>query len=142
MGPWKVSAAHAEDIVLAVSGPGSIGCDLEPVIPRERSIWRDLLGPDRFSLAEQIARQSGESLDLASTRVWVALECLKKAGASLDTPLILRRCVEDGWVLLGPGSLVVATIELPVRDCPEPLVFGVLVSREHASLPIPACRRI
>ncbi|KKM16027.1 hypothetical protein LCGC14_1690030, partial [marine sediment metagenome] len=47
---------------------------------------------------------------------WVAAECLKKAGASLDVPLVLRTATDDGWVLLAAGTLMIATWVAPVRD--------------------------
>ena len=31
---------------IAVAGPGTVTCDIEPAIARSGSLWRDLLGPD------------------------------------------------------------------------------------------------
>ena len=52
-----VSAAHAGELTLAVTSAGPVGCDLEVVTPRDASVWRDLLGPDGFQLAELIASE-------------------------------------------------------------------------------------
>ena len=83
--PAMVSAAHAGDWTIAAAGPGTIACDLEPVAARPDSLWRDLLGPDRWELAGLIARRPA-SPDRAATRVWVAGECLTKAGVDRDGP--------------------------------------------------------
>ncbi|HRC85974.1 MAG TPA: SDR family NAD(P)-dependent oxidoreductase, partial [Thermoanaerobaculia bacterium] len=74
-----VSISHAGELVLAITGQGSLGCDVEPVEPRSRELWSDLLGAERSRLAAVIAAERGEDLDAAATRVWAAGECLKKA---------------------------------------------------------------
>jgi len=126
-GERAVSVAHAGELTLAVAGRGPIGCDVEPVVARPASVWRELLGPNRFSLAEVIAREAEEDEATAATRVWTGCECLKKAGASIDSPLVLHSTTKDGWVLLAAGQLVIATFVAPVRGTPEPLGLAVLV---------------
>lgn len=80
-----VSAAHAAGITTAVAGQEPIACDLETIAERP---WRELLG-GRYGLAELIARQGQEGFNAAATRVWTAIECLKKGGFSWDTPVLL-----------------------------------------------------
>jgi enediyne polyketide synthase len=101
-GPLSVSVAHSWELTLTVTGPAPIGCDIEVVATRP---WRDLLSRERFALADQI----DEPLDTAATRVWTALECLKKAGVSADAPLVLNTSKPDGWILLSSGPRTVAT---------------------------------
>jgi hypothetical protein len=76
-------------LTLAVAAPqahGAVGCDLEAVTTRSRESWQDLLGAERLALADLVARESGDAFDAAATRVWGALEALKKAGVALDAP--------------------------------------------------------
>ena len=129
-----VSAAHADDLTLAVAGPGPIGCDVESVSARSSSVWLDLLGEDRFALTEVIVRERGEDQDTAATRVWAAGECLKKAGTMVSAPLVLASSTEDGWVLLAAGASVIATFVASTRGAREPLVLAVLVRNDHAYL--------
>lgn len=107
-----VSAAHAAGLTLAVCGPSPLGCDLEIVAHRSEDVWRDLLGPDRFALALLLARHGGEDLDTASTEIWAAVECLKKAGAAANAPLVLESNSgvgrTDAWHRLASGPLAVA----------------------------------
>ena len=126
-GSEQVSSAHAGPLAMAVASVSVIGCDLEPVVARPSQIWEDLLGPDRSQLAHVISREDGTDPDSAATRVWVAIECLKKAGAAVDAPLLLAEAQPDGWVLLSSGSLIIATYLAAVRDVEGGLVFGVLV---------------
>ena len=125
-----VSASHTGDLTLAVAGCGPIGCDVEPVTVRALSVWRDLLGPERFALVERISVQSGEELNTAATRVWSAGECLKKAGKASGAPLVLAESTPDGWVLLQSGDLLTATYVASIRNMPDELVVSVLGSRD------------
>ena len=70
-----VSIAHGGDLTLVVAG--SPGCDLEPVVSRDVQVWCDLLGTNAFAVANVIAQETGESLDMAATRLWTVKECLK-----------------------------------------------------------------
>ena len=86
-----------------------VGCDLEPVLDRSRDTWRDLLGTSRMELVERISQERKEDFSCAATRVWAAAECLKKAGEVTSTPVVYRSSDGDGWVMLGAGSLAIAT---------------------------------
>jgi enediyne polyketide synthase len=112
-----------------VAADTGVTCDVEPVRVRGASRWQDLLGSDRWSLAQEIARQAGESLDQAATRVWVGLECLKKADAVWNAPLLVLAARADGWVCLRTSSGIVATYVATLQEHDGPLALGVLVSQ-------------
>ena len=80
-----------------------------------------------------IAEQAAEDRDVAATRVWAAGECLKKAGASLDVPLVLHSTTADHWVLFDAGSLSIATWVAPARNGNGPLAMAVLVGGNNHS---------
>lgn len=129
----QVSVSHAGDLVLAVTGAGRIGCDLEPVAERSEEVWRDLLGAERFGLAQLIARERGEGTDAAATRVWAAAESLKKAGAPHGAPLTLHPGEGgDGWLLLRSGELVIGTFLAPVHELSGPAALAVLLEAGRA----------
>jgi enediyne polyketide synthase len=123
-----LTASHAGDWTIAAAGLGVIACDIEPVASRPDPTWRDMLGPDRWELARLIARTTGETSDQAATRVWVAGECLTKAGISARAPLVLGQPAAGRAVVVHSGELRIATLPLP--DGPEPgrppLMFGFL----------------
>jgi enediyne polyketide synthase len=126
-GPWNVSAAHADDLTLAVAGLGPVACDLEKIVPRSISTWQDLLGDDRFLLAEVITHARDEDSNTAATRVWAAGECLTKAGALPGAPLVLCTTTADGWVVLTAGPLAIATLATKLRRSEEAMVLALLV---------------
>jgi enediyne polyketide synthase len=127
-GPREVSAAHLDGTTLAVSGPRPLGCDVEAVAPRSEELWRDLLGAERLSLARALRSETGENLDVSATRVWVAAECLRKAGRALGAPLAASTSEDDGWVLLRVGDAGIATFAGRLAALDDPVVFGFLGS--------------
>ncbi len=119
----ELSLAHADDLTLCVVGASRLACDLEPARARADHEWRGLLG-SRFGLADFLARELDEPLDLAATRVWTAMECLKKAGLAIDSPLAFRAAGPDGWMTLAAGSCEIASLVAPVDD--RTLAFAAL----------------
>jgi enediyne polyketide synthase len=120
------TATHFAGWVLAVSGPGPVGCDAEPVAGREARDWQDLLGPERSALAELLAAETGEDRDLAATRVWTAVETLKKAGLSADAPLVFEGRGEDGWLILRSGRLALTSLVTRARGVEAPVAMAFL----------------
>lgn len=124
-GDRTVSSAHGAGLTLGVAGAGALGCDVELAAPRPVSVWQSLLGP-HFELAELIAQTSGESADIAGTRVWAAVECLQKAGRTNQAPLALLPSERAGWTLLSSGELRIAVFVTTVRDVAGPVAFAIL----------------
>src|SRR5262249_11238240 len=119
-------------LTMAIAGHSPVGCDLEPVVARAPAIWRDLLGVERFKLAEIISLEAQETLDQAATRVWTATECLKKAGAGITAPLIFAQVKSNGWVLLSSGELKIASSVVRMKDQKEDLAIALLTGGENA----------
>ena len=101
---------------------------------RPTPVWQDLLGSERFALAHVIAQQADEDQDTAATRVWAADECLKKAGAPVNAPLVLLSSGAGDWIVLAAGLLIAATYVASVRDTEDRLVLAVLVRSNDAGL--------
>jgi enediyne polyketide synthase len=91
-------------------------------------VWRDLLGEEGFNLARRIARERSEDVDMAATRLWAALECRKKVGLPVESPLVLESVTPDGWALLRSGALVIPTCIAAIRGMKAPLVIAVALN--------------
>ena len=129
-----ISAAHTGTYTLAVAGHEPVSCDAERIQGRSRQVWRDLLGGERISLAETIASEAKESFDAAASRVWTALECLKKTGESCAQPMSLSSVQADRWVLLQAGKLAIATVIVRIQGEELDTVFAVLVQGDGANV--------
>jgi enediyne polyketide synthase len=126
-----ISRSHAGELVLAVTGVGRLGCDLQEVAERSEEVWLGLLGPERSRLAALISRERGERYGDAATRVWAAGESLVKAGVPHGAPLTLETGGEDGWLLLRSGDLRIGTLLAPVRELAGSAALAVLAESTH-----------
>ena len=121
-----VSASHSGDLTMAVAGDSPVGCDLELVVTRPSGMWSDILGFERFKLAEVISREGAESLDVAATRVWTCVESLKKAGAGMTAPLVFTGAAARGWILLASGELKIASCVIKTDGEKEDLAIALV----------------
>ncbi|WP_119728793.1 type I polyketide synthase [Thermomonospora amylolytica] len=124
-GDQAISASHGPGVTLCVAADGTVGCDVEGVTGRSAEAWRGLLG-QHAPLAELVAREADETADTAATRVWTAVECLRKAGVAVDAPLTLTAEERGPWRVFASGRLRIATLATTLKGLPEPVVFAVL----------------
>ncbi|GAB3473443.1 SDR family NAD(P)-dependent oxidoreductase [Amycolatopsis cihanbeyliensis] len=124
-----ISASHGAGLSLVVAGPGRLGCDVETVAHRTEKDWAGLLGDGLRDIRDLVMAESAEDADVAGTRMWCALECLRKAGVT-DRTLTVHRVHEGGWVVLSAGDARVATLSTTINGLPDPVVFAVLSQQE------------
>ncbi|MEU0565308.1 type I polyketide synthase [Nonomuraea sp. NPDC005983] len=125
-----ISASHGAGVSLVVTGSGRLGCDLETVVHRTEDDWAGLLGDDLRHVRDLVMAESGEDADVAGTRMWTALECLRKAGVTTRT-LTVDRLHADGWMVLSAGDVKVATWVTTLSHKADSVVFAVLVGEEN-----------
>ncbi|MFF4562694.1 SDR family NAD(P)-dependent oxidoreductase [Streptomyces sp. NPDC001435] len=121
----SMSAAHGLGVTLSAVCDTEVACDIEAVSMRSADEWRGLLG-EHAAVAELVARETGEAPDTAATRVWGAVECLRKAGIMAGAPLTVLPRRKDAWVVFAAGDLRIATFVTALRDALEPAVFAFL----------------
>jgi enediyne polyketide synthase len=121
----SMSAAHGLGVTLSVVSDAEVACDIEAVSMRSAHEWRGLLG-EHARVAELVAKETGEAPDTAATRVWGAVECLRKAGIMAGAPLTVLPRRKDAWVVFAAGDLRIATFVTALRDALEPAVFAFL----------------
>jgi enediyne polyketide synthase len=129
----SVSSAHMDGLTLAVAGPHTVACDLEPVSARTADMWVDLLGLEKWRLAKAIAAQTGEDLQSAATRVWTAIESLKKAGAPLHAHLGLAAFSPKSNVILATADLKVVTSIIRLQQTQAPVAISILTRSEKCA---------
>jgi enediyne polyketide synthase len=120
-----VTASHTSRLTLVVTGTGPLACDIETAVERSEEDWAGLLGEELLALGRLLAADTGEPAGVANTRVWSALECVRKTG-SMTQALTVRRVDADGWALLASGDARIATWSATVNGRPDPIVFAVL----------------
>ncbi|HEY6347986.1 MAG TPA: SDR family NAD(P)-dependent oxidoreductase [Candidatus Angelobacter sp.] len=128
-GHSHISLAHSGPITLVVSANHGVGCDLEPIAPREATMWKGLLGEEGFALAVMIAEKFSLALDIAATHVWTLKESLRKSGAALDQPLRVESASADHWILYSAGKFAVASFHTQLEELRAACAFGFAVSQ-------------
>jgi enediyne polyketide synthase len=126
-GGVEVSSSHSAGLTFVVAGGSQpVSCDVEVVTSRSEQDWAELLGREPFALAQLLASERGEELSLAATRVWGAVECLRKVGRARIEPITVGEPGADRWVSLRSGTARIATFPTTVRDVKDPVVFTML----------------
>ncbi|MBI9090532.1 MAG: SDR family NAD(P)-dependent oxidoreductase [Desulfobacterium sp.] len=97
-----VSLSHDERLCLCVAGPGPQGCDIAPVTHRNRRDWTALLGKSRDPLLDKLLGEA-DTLDLAGTRIWAAMEVVLKSGGESSSSLEIVQ-TQGRAVLFRTGS--------------------------------------
>ncbi|GAB3885190.1 hypothetical protein GCM10029964_047450 [Kibdelosporangium lantanae] len=121
----SVSASHGAGMTVVVAGSGALTCDVEAAVHRDD--WAGLLGEQQLAVRDLLAANEDEHI--AGTRVWSALECVRKA-AGTSQALALDHVDTEGWVVLSAGDARIATWATTVNGQPDPVVFAVLVGKE------------
>ena len=121
-----VSASHTEGLKIAVHSDVPVGCDVEVVQTRDKSLWAALLGPQRFQYCEYLASTTTYEFNEIATRLWCIKEALIKSG--FDEPGLLRMIhnSSDGWLTLesGDSSLLSWSVELSGSHIAIALAFA------------------
>jgi enediyne polyketide synthase len=125
----SISASHGAGLSLVVTGSGRLGCDVEAVAHRSTEDWTGLLGEELSAIRDLVVTESGDDVDVASTRIWCAVECLRKTGSQTQA-ITVDRAESDGWVMLSTGDARVATWVTTINDLESPVVFAVLSGEE------------
>ncbi|GAB3463384.1 type I polyketide synthase [Actinophytocola sediminis] len=128
-GDETLSASHGAGVTVVATGFGTLACDIEVVAERDRADWTVLLGEQQGAVCDLVAAEANESASVAATRIWSALECLRKAGVTSQA-LTLDRIDDEGWVLLSDGDARIATWVTTLNDIADPVVFAVLSGEE------------
>ncbi|MFJ7219516.1 SDR family NAD(P)-dependent oxidoreductase [Amycolatopsis sp. NPDC098790] len=121
----SVTASHTSQLTLVVAGADRLACDIETAVERTDEDWAGLLGEELLAVGQLLAADAGEPVTVANTRVWSALECVRKTG-EMTQALTVRQVDADGWALLACGDARIATWSTTVNDRPDPVVFAVL----------------
>lgn len=130
-----VSLSHDDHICLCVAGLGPQGCDIAPVIHRLREDWTALLSNSREPSMQQLLENSSDSVDLAGTRIWAAIEAVRKATSAQKIDLEIDRYEGDSILFRGitaDNRVYVLTFPLALTRGPKRVV-AVVVSDSQAT---------
>ncbi|MDJ0697856.1 MAG: hypothetical protein QNJ49_04575 [Mastigocoleus sp. MO_167.B18] len=100
----EVSLSHDDRFCLCVAGIGPQGCDIVPVSHRSKADWISLLSDKWEALFNQILATGSESVDVVGTRLWSAMEAMRKAVDVKDITLSIDSQLEDTVLFRGKAA--------------------------------------
>ncbi|HTZ17152.1 MAG TPA: hypothetical protein VMB78_01800, partial [Dissulfurispiraceae bacterium] len=106
---------------------GPQGCDVEPIMQRSPESWSDILGTVRRELLEVI-RGIDKSEDVAGSRIWCALEALRKATDMHESNLTYDRQIDD-CVIFNGGRLAILTFPIKLLRGHKRMVAVTVANR-------------
>jgi len=121
--------AWSDGILLQLLSSQDGACDIERVEHREPQMWRDLLGESLFQSAAFLAQRHAEEFDLAATRFWTVMECMKKLGRHSTGSVVSEQYTNDGWALSRCGDYIVGTVPIKVSGCHVVSAFAAKTKR-------------
>jgi len=101
-----LSCSHDARLCMCVAGKGGQGCDVEILTARSEAEWLSLLGDSRVGLLHAVSAKD-VSIDSAGSRIWCALEALRKATNMQAGELSVEKWIDDYLVLHGGGLFIV-----------------------------------
>ena len=123
----QVSSSHGAGVTFVLAGVGDpVACDVETAAVRSEEDWAGLLGAAPFALAGLLSGETSEDLSVSATRVWTAIECLRKVGRASVEPLTLAEPATGRWVVFNSGGPRIATFVTALHGVAEPVVFAML----------------
>jgi enediyne polyketide synthase len=132
----NISLSHNRDTLISVAGLRAQGCDIESLSPRTPQDWLSLLGPGKEQLLQQLIN-NGDTMDQAGTRIWTAVEALRKALDSSDFILHFERKTDDGILFKSAFqdmNLSILTFPIQLARGPERIIALTAQTREAQEL--------
>ncbi|NEO45561.1 MAG: hypothetical protein F6K55_16095 [Moorea sp. SIO4A3] len=122
-----ISLSHDDQVCLCVAGKSPQGCDILPITHRTRENWTALLTLGREPLMQQLLSAGVDSVDVAGTRIWAALEALRKATNLEDSQLVIERQAHDSVLFRGVTSgLLILTFPVTLTRGTQRMVAVVV----------------
>jgi enediyne polyketide synthase len=130
-----LSLSHDERYCLSVVGSTPQGCDIEPITHRTTDNWNGLFSNYSYSVVEKLV-QAGEPRDRAATRIWSALEAVRKAFNGSDPEFSVEKQQSDAVLLRTqtlPDTYFVLTLPIKLTRGKERMV-AIIVSEQSKNV--------
>lgn len=130
-----LSLSHDLSYCLCVVGSTPQGCDIEPITHRTTDEWNALFSISHHSVIEELVR-GGEPRDRAATRIWSALEAVRKAFNGSDPEFLIERQQSNAVLLRTqklPSTYLVLTLPIELTRGLERMV-ALIVSEQSQNV--------
>ncbi|MBD2360419.1 SDR family NAD(P)-dependent oxidoreductase [Anabaena minutissima FACHB-250] len=133
----QLSLSHCDRYCLCVVSDTPQGCDIESITHRTEDDWVALLSTKRSRIVDELVSK-GDTRDRAGTRIWSALEAVRKAfnGSHPEFSIVDKQ--GDSVLLKAQtteGDYLVVTVPVKLTRPPERMV-AILVSQPQLQLQV------
>jgi enediyne polyketide synthase len=115
-----LSCSHDAKLLICSAGRAPQGCDIEPVVHRDPEEWSLMVGREKQPLLDRL--QEEESYDRAATRVWCAIEALRKATGARQYELTYSQGIGDCTIFSGADGITILTFPARLLRGPERII--------------------
>jgi enediyne polyketide synthase len=132
--PVFVSASNTEALSIAVQSCFPIGCDVEVVVDRDATLWKAMLGNERFLFCQHMASTCPSRLHELATRLWCIREALVKSGLDQLGAIRMSKEFPDGWIEFECGESIVISWSTELRNSRVALAIAVAANDGKPSM--------
>ncbi|NEQ20249.1 MAG: SDR family NAD(P)-dependent oxidoreductase [Microcoleus sp. SIO2G3] len=139
----NLSLSHCDCYCLGVVEETPQGCDIEAISNRTEADWVALLGSERSAIVDELVAR-GDTRDRAGTRVWSALEAVRKAFNGSQPKFSVVAKQGEGVLLktqTPTGDYLVVTVPVKLTRPPERMV-AILVPQPQPQKNSPATQSL
>lgn len=120
-GEIALSCTHDAKLLVCSTGPVPQGCDVEPVMHRDPDEWDLMLGREKQLLLDSLKKED-DAFDRAATRIWCAVEALRKATDMQQDELTFGAKTGDCVIFNCPERITVLTFPVRLLRGPERII--------------------
>lgn len=102
-----ISKSGSGTVQSAIIASEKVGLDIEVVIALNENKWKDVLHASHYELAEYLSKELEEEMNTSATRIWTAIECVRKMGHFESGDIFLVKKHPCGFLELQVNSYVV-----------------------------------
>jgi enediyne polyketide synthase len=95
-----VSKSDSGTVQSAIIASERVGLDIEMVKPSNESRWKNVLRTPQYELAEYLSKELKEDINVSATRIWTAIECVRKIGHLESGDVFLTKTHSSGFLEL------------------------------------------
>lgn len=129
----NLSLSHCDRYCLSAVGDTPQGVDIELITLRSREDWVALLSFKHSPIIDELVAQ-GDTLERAGTRIWSALEAVRKAFNGSEPTFSIVASQKDSVLLqaeIEQGNYLVVTLPVKLTRYPERMI-ALMVAKEQA----------
>jgi|GEM_PF-1888185 len=117
-----ISFSHTNGLTLSFESNQVVSCDIEAVVPRKTNVWEGMLGKS-LPMALLLVKTSEMDMDESSTVTWSVMECLKKAGVPIETPVTFVSQEGFNWYVFKTAKAKIFTYCSRIDGVSQKIVF-------------------